>query len=777
VTNPRPFLVRLLGGIGLALLLAVLLASPARSIAAAGSARHSNGHRKRCHKIHGKHKKKCKAKKKPKKHHARPPVTPTPTPTPVAPTPVPPTPIPVGPQEPELEPAPPLAQIPSSQIEQLPSGTSSTLVVLGSHTFNAGEFLSTPPNPEAPEGFLVKVVSSSINGGSTEVQTEPGSFFEAVPNGEINADLNEPGAAIPENAAARRLMSTAAADSTEEDEKTVSCIGGADLKISTSFARELDPRLELKWHKRLGIPTGIDTARVTLNARVSAEVSGSISGAGTCKLNPITLSTPKWEVPVDIGPIVVPVKVEAPIQLTASAAVSGKVSISAKAEMHGSIGAAYENGGIHGVHEFSTGSSLHHSAQAEAKLRVGIGPQISVKAGWSVPVLGTLGAELDSGITAGPELNFRTESKPPGSLCAFLDVNAAVGLDLPHEDPIKAGPHTFYDGDIACVGFGGKKGGGGGGEDEGAENERETGERELGERKGKDGEPEFEEEREREEEKRLEEEVERENEEPQEEQTPEEREEQEQREREQREREERQHEEGKNRAHGELHWQGTISYSSNFFDEEDGDPTYASGIEGELAASWSVSGDTKEGPDVELEGGAFELDYTSSWESSSREWGQCDADPTDGIYYPPFSWSTNSSGSGGSDSSSRPIEIDVDAPATFRALVATPGQSHTVGNWCAEPTEEFNEPVDPVWLEQDDYLFRIPWVCGTENDAHTEFTHEDGSLTIHVAGAPCADGIGTFDLDADVEATCREPGTPESTWPAPNARWECPVGT
>jgi hypothetical protein len=401
--------------------------------------------------------------------------------------------------EPPLEPAPPLAQVPGSSIEQIPSAGDPTLVVDGAHSYAPGEFLTTPPGEEAPEGFLLKVVSSSTGGGKTEVLTEPASFYEAVPNGEIDEDLSESNGAVPLNAAASRIEASASGIS-QLFSRHISCTDGAQAELSGSLEGGLDPRLELKWHKHFGIPTGVDKARVALEADIEAEVSASVSAKGSCKLSPVTLFTPKWEVPVDVGPVVVPVKVEIPVSLIASAEVKGKVSLGAEAGVHGAIGAAYEDGGIHGVHEFSTSHDLTDSVSASAKLRVGLNPEIKIKAGWSVPVLGTLGAEVDAGITAGPELDYDTTRKPPGSYCAFLDLESSVALDLPHEDPIEDGPHTWYDGDLACVVFGPEEEGGGKPEVKG-----ETGEKELGEREGKDGEQAFEEEREAEERKIAEE--------------------------------------------------------------------------------------------------------------------------------------------------------------------------------------------------------------------------------------------------------------------------------
>ncbi len=755
-----PLLCRLLGVWLVAALLCLGTAAFSCAGAAARPPRQQKSHR-RCRRGHGKHRKKCRARKKKKVAKQKAPAGPLPTAGPAAPS----TPAPAA-EEPGLEPPPPLSQVAPSSIEQVPDSGDSTLVVDGSHSYGPGEFLTAPPSSEVPEGFLVKVVSSSVSGGATEVITEPASFFEAVPNGEIAENLSESDAAVPLNAAARRIEASASGIS-QLFSKHVSCTDGAQAELSGSLEGGLEPRLELKWHKRFGIPTGIDKARVALEAGIEAEVSASVSAKGSCTLSPVTLFTPKWEVPVDVGPVVVPVKVEIPVSLIASAQVEGKVSVSAEADVHGAIGAAYEDGGIHGVHEFSTGHGLTHSVSASAKLRVGLSPEVKVKAGWSVPVLGTLGAELDSGITAGPELNYKATGKPPGSYCAFLDLNSTVALDLPHESPLKAGPHTWYDGDLSCVHFGPEapEGAEGAGE---PEIKGETGEKELGEREGKDGERAFEEAREAEE-RRIEEQVEL-------------IEEEEELERE-KERAKRQAAELKyieEPGEGAIRWTGELraSYSEvESFSYESGG-TFR--FERHNTGTWYVDGYSPENraePDAEGGSGYPGTDHSEVTEKvfENRSFPSC---AREGYSTESFAHADDEEGDA--------------TPIAFRYNEGLP---------------EFSGVILGVYLRHEK---QAVWGCpsGSSGVEESSFSEDyaapsnpeeanlhlvDGGGCLHHGGPNQAELVGpgevfvnehetvesggyvyTCSIVAELTARCREPGKPQSAWPAPNSNLECP---
>lgn len=361
-------------------------------------------------------------------------------------------------------PAPKVSKVNASQVLALPSKTSSVLVLSGSHHFIPGQFIAAAPGPGAPSGFLLKVTSSHVSKGKTKVKEKAASLYEAVPNGQISTSLANLGAATPQNRDARifaramRAASASASDSADVPFKEkVSCSASAEMTLSGALHASLAPNFDLKWHTFFGAPTGIDRARATVDASLSAEAEASVSGAVGCKLDPITLFDPHWTVLVEVGPVPVPLTVDIPIRLEASASASGAVHVKATASVAGSLGLEYHDGDIDGVHEFSSDAGLEHSVSASASAEAKIGPDITVEAGWHVPVLGELAAKVDTDVSSGLRLSYDPAQSRPGKLCVPLTVKGSIGLEIPVKGEIKAGPTTLLDKDIKCVEFGGTR--------------------------------------------------------------------------------------------------------------------------------------------------------------------------------------------------------------------------------------------------------------------------------------------------------------------------------
>jgi hypothetical protein len=359
-------------------------------------------------------------------------------------------------------PAPKVSKVNASQVLALPTKTTSVLVLSGSHHFVPGQFIAAAPGPRVPGGFLLKVTSSHVSKGKTKVKEKAASLYEAVPNGQISASLANLGAAVPQNRDARifaramRAASASASDSADVPFKEkVSCSTSAEMTLSGALHASLAPNFDLKWHTFFGAPTGIDRARATVDANLSAEAEASVSGTAGCKLAPITLLDPHWTVLVEVGPVPVPLTVDIPIRLEASASVSGAAHVKATASVAGSLGLEYHDGDIDGVHEFSSDAGLEHSVSASASAEAKIGPDITVEAGWHVPVLGELAAKVDTDVSSGLRLTYDPAQSRPGKLCVPLTVKGSIGLEIPVKGEIKAGPSTLLEKDIKCVEFGG----------------------------------------------------------------------------------------------------------------------------------------------------------------------------------------------------------------------------------------------------------------------------------------------------------------------------------
>lgn len=357
----------------------------------------------------------------------------------------------------ETTPPPPqVTAISANEVLSLPSGGDNTLVLDGTPPLSPGDFLTTPPGTNVPSGFLLKVLGSTVTGGQTQVQTEPASLFEAVPNGSIAADLGNLASATPLNADARtfsRALRAAAAsggDTNVPFDRHVSCGGSAEMNLSGSLDASLVPHLDLQWHKHFGIPTGIDHASATVDANLSADAQAGVSAAASCELEEVTLLDPKWTVIVEVGPVPVPVTIDVPIKASASASASGSIQVSADASMQGSLGIQYEDGETSGIKTLTKNASVTHSVEAQAELQARIGPGIGIEAGWDIPALGDLAATAGIDVSSGLKLTYDPGQSPPGKLCVPLTAEGQMSLTIPGASDIDAGPVTLYDENIWC---------------------------------------------------------------------------------------------------------------------------------------------------------------------------------------------------------------------------------------------------------------------------------------------------------------------------------------
>ncbi len=156
---------------------------------------------------------------------------------------------------------------------------------------------------------------------------------------------------------------------------------------------------------------------------------------------------------VAVGPVPVPIEVAIPINVSASAEVSGSVSVSANASMGGSVGIEYEDGDVSGISEFSHLATVNHSVNAEASAEARIGPDITVKAGWGVPVLGELAATAGLDVYSGLRLTYVLNRSPRGKLCVPVHAEGRLVFSIPVIDDITVGPETIIDEEVICVEF------------------------------------------------------------------------------------------------------------------------------------------------------------------------------------------------------------------------------------------------------------------------------------------------------------------------------------
>ena len=342
-------------------------------------------------------------------------------------------------------------------VGKLPTSADNTLVLDGEHDFTPGQYLSAAPGTGAADGFLLKVVSSSVANGQTTVVTEPGSLYDAIPNGSVDMALGDLGDAEPLNAPAARLsraMAQAPGESTSVPfSQQVSCTAGAQLTYSGELQAALGPHFELEWSTRFGFPTGIDSAQATIDAELSADAEATVSGEASCELSPITLIAPRWVVIAVIGGVPVPITIEIPIKLRANGSVAGSVHAEAHASADGSVGIRYEDGDVSGIRELNRTASYGVDVEANAHLEGRIGPDIGVSAGWHIPVLGSLAATAGLDVTTGLVLDYDSAEAPPGSLCIPFTAIGDLVFNLPIAGELGTGDITLFDRNIRCDEF------------------------------------------------------------------------------------------------------------------------------------------------------------------------------------------------------------------------------------------------------------------------------------------------------------------------------------
>lgn len=357
-------------------------------------------------------------------------------------------------------PQPKVVRIAAKKVLRLPSRAKRSLVISGAHKLKPGEFLNAAPSEKVPAGFLLKVVSSKVAKAKTTVQVMPASLYEAVPNGSYALSLGNLASAQPNNAAAARLSRALASASAADEQasvpflKKVECEGSGEMTLNGGLAVSLSPNLELAWGTIFGHPVRIERAKATVNASLSADAAAKLSAAAKCSLPEITLLEPSWTVVVPIGPVLLPVKIDVPITLNASAQAEGSVSISAHAGVQGTVGLAYDDGDVSPVHEISSDAALQHEVDAKASAQALLGPDITAKAGWEVPVLGGLAATVGVNAASGLRLSYDVGQAPPGKLCAPLKISGSLGFQIPVLGDIE-GEKTIVDTDIKCLALGG----------------------------------------------------------------------------------------------------------------------------------------------------------------------------------------------------------------------------------------------------------------------------------------------------------------------------------
>jgi hypothetical protein len=361
---------------------------------------------------------------------------------------------------------PSVMKIDGLRVVKLPDKHTSELVLTGSSEFKAGQLITTPPGPFAPEGFLLRVVSSQISDDETTVVVRPASLFEAVPSGSLvvnQADFShyvEPEVerhleTVPEplhGVDHVRARFSAMDPTPEAGHQTVpfdlplACDGAHEMYVRGSIDTTLAPHFKLSWKRR----ASARAASLRVDGRVHAEVKAQAMGEAKCELEK-KMETAHWLAFVPVGPVVVPVTFGLPIKLSADASVHGAAWASIGAGAHGHLGVEYVHGTLRPTDGFGYEQpAIDWDVEAKAGASVKVGPQATATVGWRVPALGGLAATAGVGIYSGVDFTYDAARRPPAKTCVPLKLEGEVSFELPGRRKLKPKPIPIEKKDLWC---------------------------------------------------------------------------------------------------------------------------------------------------------------------------------------------------------------------------------------------------------------------------------------------------------------------------------------
>jgi hypothetical protein len=387
--------------------------------------------------------------------------------------------------EPETH-KPTIKHVENANIVALPSLSLPRLELAGRYVIEQGEFLTTDPGANAPEGFLLKAVKPSYTSTVTtdddegkvvtSVRTRPASIFEAEPAGKLIAtttDFEDPGAALepyanfapkepeergwgrqPAQEREPELLAAARRTGATEDgflwpflkaRVKVKCKGETELPdLHPDFKPEFDPHFDLQWNGAKWWKKRIETADAGLAVTLVAKLSGTVSAGFECTLLPQT-GIPIFAIAVPVGAVPVPVRVDITGALTgrahaATSAIDDDNPV--RVEVKGSTAIRYDG------KQVTTERPALESIKAivprprpnnQATLGIRAKPGLAIEAGWRIPALGKAAAVAEMRIGTGVDLKYDRRSESLLTACVPLELEGGFYFYLPGKEWGKEG--------------------------------------------------------------------------------------------------------------------------------------------------------------------------------------------------------------------------------------------------------------------------------------------------------------------------------------------------
>lgn len=326
----------------------------------------------------------------------------------------PPAPPPPGGPPPAQEPQ--TREVPSDNVEAVPSpGQSGEVRVTGDvPELEPGDYLATDIGPASPFGFLGEVTAVRTEGPDTIFSTQPAKLIDAVPEGEIDVDFE----AQPADTSSFRAQSAGTVN--EPISKRVSCTTGGSVEITGSLS--LDP--SFSFSARWELFRGVRSARFEGSVDADTELRATAQAAASCRLartpllaQPITLRP----VSVQVGPIPVVLVPQVQLYVSAEGTIEASVTTTVRGSMTAATGITYEDGRFSPT--ASRDVSFTHDAptmDAKARLEAHVGPTLNLL------LYGASGPEVS--LTTGLSLQADTTDNPWWTLTAPLRLDAALSV-------------------------------------------------------------------------------------------------------------------------------------------------------------------------------------------------------------------------------------------------------------------------------------------------------------------------------------------------------------
>jgi hypothetical protein len=273
----------------------------------------------------------------------------------------------------------------------------------------AGQYLASGSSSAAPDGYLVKVVRVTPEGGGKAVlSVKDATLLEALPSGEIAAvEALEPpaeAASLDRRGSALALAlgqrephgePTAHAASFSLRTTDLTCEAGAGVHVESPTVT-FSPSIAL--HAHWGF-FKLDSASFTATVAASLGMGAEADAGAHCETNdpgigllPHEVSLP--DIDVQVGPVPVVITPRLQVYLSGSASITAKASLSIEQTASATVGVSWEHGQFSPIESFPEHFRQSFAPEGDATAEVALTPTVDTL------IYGVAGPSFDIGAAA-----------------------------------------------------------------------------------------------------------------------------------------------------------------------------------------------------------------------------------------------------------------------------------------------------------------------------------------------------------------------------------------